>query len=50
MVFFAGKLIDGIEYDMGMDVFPIRVDADDGLIPRQVFPRKFPCDLQCQFR
>ena len=35
---------------MGVDVFPIRVDADDGLIPRQVFPRKFPCDLQRQFR
>lgn len=50
MVFFAGKLIDGIEYDMGVDVFPIRVDTDDGLIPRQVFPHKFLRDLQCQFR
>lgn len=50
VIFFSGELVDGIEYDMGVDVFPVCMDADDRLVSRQMLPRKFLCDLQCQFR
>ena len=50
MVFFSGELVDGIEYDMGVDVFPVCMDADDCLVSRQMLPHEFLRDLQRQFR
>ena len=50
MVFFTGKLVDGIEYDMGVDVFPVCMDTDHRLISRQMLPHEFLRDLQRQSR
>ena len=50
MVFFSGELVDGIEYDMGVDVFPVCMDADDCLVSRQMLPHEFLRDLQRQSR
>ena len=50
MVFFSGELVDGIEYDMGVDVFPVCMDADDCLVSGQMLPHEFLRDLQRQSR
>ena len=50
MIFLAGKLVDRIEYDMGVDVIPICMDADDCLVSGQMLPHEFLRDLQRQSR
>lgn len=50
MIFFSGELVDGIECDMGVDVFPVGMDADDCLVSGQMLPHEFLRDLQRQFR
>ena len=50
MVFLSRKLIDGVEHDVRMDVVPVRVDANDRLIPQQMCPHEFLSDFQCQLR
>lgn len=50
MVFLTSVRIDGIEYDMRMDMVSIHVRTDDRLKPVQVFPHKFFGYLQRQFR
>ena len=50
MILFSGECVDGIEYDVRVDMLTIRVDADHSLISRQMLPHKFLCDLQRQFR
>lgn len=50
VVFLTSVRIDGIEYDMRMDMVSIHVRTDDRLKPVQVFPHKFFGYLQRQFR
>ena len=50
MVFLSGVRIHRVEDDVGVDVFFIYMDADDGLVAGHVFFHQRPGDLQGQFR
>ena len=50
MVLLSSVRIYGIEDGVGVDMLFIHVDADDGLVPRQMLCGEFFGDLQRQFR
>ena len=50
VVFLSGVRIHRVEDDVGVDVFLIYMDTNDGLVAGQVFFHQRPGDLQGQFR
>ena len=48
VVLLAGVRVDGVEEDVGVDVFLVYMDADDRLVAGQVLCGKFLCNLQGQ--
>ena len=50
VIFLTSGRADGIYNEVGMHVFPVRMDSDDRLIAGKLLLRKFLCNLQGKFR